>query len=213
MDSQKAAENLQVIRQLMERPVRCSTQSGLSGILAGCITLAGVAADSYFSGRFRPIKAFWINLAVWGAVFFTALIAALVLMRLRELKQGGMPFWTPAKRKMLTTILPSFVAGAGLSLAIAYRWYFSIGPNQFGLIVPLWMLFYGIACWQVGEITIPEIRVMGAAFILAGLISACFFQADIPGLAPGTAPYVTMGLTFGGFHILYGIVVWVRHGG
>ncbi len=34
MDSDRAAQEIRIIRQLMERPVRYSTMSGLSGILA-----------------------------------------------------------------------------------------------------------------------------------------------------------------------------------
>jgi hypothetical protein len=101
-------------------------------------------------------------------------------------------------------ILPAFVAGAGLTAAIVWRWITSSGPNQWGLIPPTWMLFYGVACWQVGEVSVTEMRVMGAGFIAAGIVSAIFFQ---------THPYWSLGVTFGGFHILYGVVVWIRHGG
>ena len=54
---------------------------------------------------------------------------------------------------------------------------------------------------------------MGVAFILAGLLSAAFFQHTIPYTSPGTAPYWTLGASFGGFHIVYGMVVWARYGG
>jgi hypothetical protein len=66
------------------------------------------------------------------------------------------------------------------------------------------MLFYGVACWQVGGFSLGEIRIMGAAFILAGIVSAGWLQPY---------PYWALGFTFGGFHIVYGIVVWIRHGG
>ncbi|MFB3891755.1 MAG: hypothetical protein ACE15C_07000 [Phycisphaerae bacterium] len=226
MDSERAAEELKIIRQLMERPIRCSTMSGYSGILAGCAALAGLAADSlicayYAVGRggeswqepiTSPRVAMWTNAVVWGCVFLVALAGTLGLTRLREIR-SGMPFWSPVKRKLLRTILPPFVAGAGLTSAIMYRWYISDGPNEWGLIPPVWMLFYGVACWQVGEFSIRELRYMGAAFIVAGLLTAAFWQAHFPGLAPGEAPYLTLGATFGGFHIVYGIVVRIRHGG
>lgn len=47
-------------------------------------------------------------------------------------------------------------------------------------------------------------RFLGAAFILAGLAAGAFCQPR---------PYWAMGITFGGFHIVYGIIVWIRHGG
>lgn len=205
MNPRDAVKELAVIRELMERPVRYSTQSGLAGILAGILALAGVALDYSFSMRFeeRPQTAFWINLAVWLAVFVAALLAVLVCTRLRE-RNRAMPFWSPIKRRILLSILPVFIAGAGVTGAIVGRWYVASGPNQWGLIPPLWMLFYGLACWQIGDLSVREMRVMGSAFVLAGILSAAFLQGH---------PYWTMGVTFGGFHLIYGTVVWIRHGG
>lgn len=211
MDADRAANELKVIRQLMERPVRYSTMSGLSGILAGLVTLCGLTADAMICDRYgEDSRTMWLNLIVWSCVFMVALAGTLGLTRVRELRQG-MPFWSPIKTRILKTILPLFVGGAGLTAAIMYRWYVDDGPNQFGLIPAIWMVFYGIACWQVGEFSIGEMRVMGAAFVLAGLVTGAFFQFTIPHL--GYAPYWTLGITFGGFHIIYGTVVWIRHGG
>jgi hypothetical protein len=214
MDADRAASELKVIRQLMERPVRYSTMSGLSGILAGLVTLGGLEADAMVCARYgEHTKTMLLNLVVWACVFLVALAGTLGLTRLRELRQG-MPFWSPIKTRILKTILPLFVGGAGLTAAIMYRWYMEVGPNQFGLIPAIWMISYGIACWQVGEFSIREMRIMGAAFVLAGLATAAFFQFTIPCLGhPGQAPYWTLGITFGGFHILYGLAVWIRHGG
>ena len=238
MDSNRAAENLAVIRQLMERPVRISTQSGLGAILAGCAALAGIVIDWLISGRsgrggeggfspfgyfdryfdaarsptFDPFTAAWLNLAVWAVVFAVAVAAALGVVRFREVRRG-LPFWTPARRRMLATIIWPFVIGAGLTAAIVYHGFVGDRWSEFGLIPAIWMLTYGLACWNMGQYSIREIRVMGAAFMVVGLLTAAFFQFDFPGLQPGLAPYATLGVTFGGFHIVYGIVVWIRHGG
>jgi len=211
MDADKAAENLTVIRQLMERPIRYSTMSGLSGILAGCAALGGVAADAWVCDNL-PDDALWINLLLWAGVFMTAFTCSAFLTYIRERKQG-MPFWSPVKRRILVTILPPFVAGVGLTLAIIHRSYTGDGPNQWGLIPPIWMTFYGVTLWQIGLFSAGELRAMGIAFILAGLVTACEYQYSIPGAELGTAPYWTLGITFGGFHIVYGIIVWIRHGG
>jgi hypothetical protein len=66
----------------------------------------------------------------------------------------------------------------------------------------------------VGEFSVVEMRVMGAAFVLAGLATAAFCQFRVPfDLCYNYAPYWTLGITFGGFHIIYGLVVRIRHGG
>jgi len=202
MDANRAAEELKVIRSLMERPIKYSTQSGLAGIVAGCAALAGVVIDSKVS-QWAPASALWLNMGVWAGVFLVAFAGTVFLTRLRERRQG-MPAWSLIKRRILLTILPPFVAGVGLTAAIVFRYVEHVGPNEWGLIPPVWMLFYGVACWQLGEFSVREVRVMGAAFILAGLVTAAVFQAS---------PYEAMGITFGGFHLVYGLVVWRRHGG
>ncbi len=160
-------------------------------------------------------------------MLLVAFAGVTICTRLRE-RRRGMPFWSDVKKRIALTILPPFVAGAGITLAIVYRWWVREGPNMWGLIPAIWMLFYGVACWQVGEFSVKEIRILGAAFILAGLITGAFFHYDIPGVTTtleeglrgfslgmprGYAPYVTLGATFGGFHIIYGVIVWIRHGG
>ncbi len=203
MDTEKAAEELKVIRRLMERPIRYSTQSGLAAVVAGAAALAGLGADWYFWRRYDPQTSMWINIGVWAGVFIVALTGVLILTRLRERKRG-MPFWSDVKRRIALTILPPFIAGVGLTLAIMYRWWIKEGPNQWGLIPAIWMLFYGVALWQLGEFSPREVRLLGVAFIIAGLVVGPFYQ---------WYPYWSLGLTFGGFHIAYGAVVWVRHGG
>jgi hypothetical protein len=205
MNADKAAQELKVIRQLMERPVRYSTMSGLSGILAGLAALGGLAADWAISGAWQdtPRTAMKITFLVWGCVFVVAFAGAVICTRLRELRQN-MPFWSAIKKKILLTILPPFVAGVGLTLVIVYRWQVGWGPNQWGLIPAIWMLFYGLALWQVGLLSPVEVRLMGVAFLASGLVAAMWLQPH---------PYWSLGVTFGGFHIVYGLAVWVRHGG
>jgi len=205
MNAEKAAQELKVIRQLMERPVRYSTMSGLSGILAGLAASAGLAADWAISSAWRDERpmAMKLNVLVWAGVFIVAFAGAVICTRLRERRQN-MPFWSAVKKRILLTILPHFVAGVGLTLVIFYRGHVGWHSNEWGLITPIWMLFYGLALWQVGLLSPVEVRLMGAAFIVCGLAVALWFQPH---------PYSSLGVSFGGFHIVYGLAVWIRHGG
>ena len=213
MDPNKAAEELKVIRALMERPIRYSTMSGLSGILAGCVALAGVAADWLICQHYEPYSnVMLVNFLVWGSVLAIAVAGVLGLTRWRERRQG-MSFWSPVKRKILLTILPTFAAGMGLTAAIVFRVYVvDKAPSELDLIPTIWMTFYGLACWQVGEFSIPEMRILGLAFILVGVASAGLFQTHVEPYRSATTHWA-LGSSFGGFHVVYGIVVRARHGG
>ena len=129
MDSERAANELAIIRQLMERPVRYSTTSGLSGVLAGAAALVGLALDWRISCShyLQPHNAMWLCMVVWGGVFAVAFAGVTILTRLRE-RKANMPFWSPVKRRILLTIGPPFVAGVGLTAAIVFRWRWKTRP-------------------------------------------------------------------------------------
>jgi hypothetical protein len=206
MDTEKAAADLKVIRQLMERPIRFSTMSGLSGIWAGLVALAGLAVDHFVSRRLPGEQGVWIILGDWAGVFVLAFAGAWTFTRRRE-KRQGMPAWSGVKTRVLLTILPPFVAGVGITAIIILRWTFARATpslDQFDLVPAIWMLFYGVALWQLGEFSPREVRLLGAAFVLAGLATAALFQES---------PYAALGATFGGFHLIYGAIVWIRYGG
>ena len=207
MDAEKAAEELKIIRRLMERPIRCSVQSGLSGLIAGVAGLAATLADDAISAACQDDThlAAALCLTIWAATFVVTFVSVLLVAFVRE-RGRGMPFWTNVKVRILRTILPPFAVAVGLTTAIVWRWFHDIPANQWGMIWPIWMACYGLACWQVGEFSIAETRWMGVAFIATSIVHAFFLQAN-----PDV--YWSLGISFGGFHIIYGLVVWVRHGG
>ena len=66
------------------------------------------------------------------------------------------------------------------------------------------MLFYGLALISASTISLRELFVMGIGFIIAGIVTM-FALTD--------HPMLMMGISFGGFHLIYGVYMWVRHGG
>ena len=215
MNTEKAATELKAIRQLMERPIRFSSMSGLAAIQAGGWASLGLAADWLIFGALSGAKeAMLAGVAVWAGVFVLSLLGVLVLTRRRE-RQQGMPSWSPVKRRILATILPPFVAAVGVTTIIGLRYIHAettgaasaeltwlVGPGQ--LIPAIWMLFYGVTLWQLGQFSPIDVKVLGLAFIAAGLVTASLWQGHW---------YWTMGVAFGGSHLVYGVIVCIRHGG
>jgi hypothetical protein len=196
MTAQQAAEHLRVIRELMERPVRDTTRSGLAGILAGLLALAGCFAT----------WTLWTDLpngqpplsvaAVWLGVLVLASVGD-ILITWHRASRGGRTYWKRAQFQTALAIVPGFI------LAGFFSYLFS-GWEAWSLIGFGWMVGYGMALWTVGMFSIVEIKVLGAAFLVAGWLGM-FLLPDYP--------VVAMAVTFGGFHLAYGLVVLKRHGG
>ncbi len=208
MENEKAIEELKVIRALMERPIRYSTLSGKSAVLAGLAAAAGTAADwavGFSAPRADPEAAILASVVIWLGVLAVAATGTILLAWQQE-KRRGLPFWTSIKRRILATVLPILVASLGLTAGIVLHGLSHPESDAWDLLVPIWMLFYGVALWQLGLLSEPPVRVLAGAFLVAGL--AC-------GLVPALldSPTPVMGATFGGFHIVYGLYVWRRYGG
>ena len=151
------------------------------------------AIASEFDGHAAPPLAVGL---VWLGVFVLA-VGLDLLISWRRTRELGRSFWTRTTRQTGLAIAPAFILG-GIS-----TWIFA-GYGLWYLIPGAWMLYYGLAAWTIGMFSIAEVKVLGAAFIVAGVICHFHFAAQ---------PVAALAATFGGFHLLYGVVVWKRHGG
>ncbi|MBN2584353.1 MAG: hypothetical protein JXL80_14930 [Planctomycetes bacterium] len=199
MTPEQAARHLQVIRELMERPLRQTTRSGASGIIAGVLALAGSGVSWHLTGG--TIYASTENMPLVGAVWLGVLVLAtganLLLTWRRARGLGCRRYWGREQWQTALAIAPGFALGAVTTWMLA-------GHFEYGLIVMFWMIFYGMAVWSVGLFSPVEVKMLGAAFILAGALGSDWIQSH---------EIAAMAVTFGGFHLVYGVVVWARHGG
>ena len=67
-----------------------------------------------------------------------------------------------------------------------------------------WLLLYGTGVVTGGAYSVRPVPLMGAAFM--GLGTIAFFT-------PAAWGNAFMAAGFGGLHILFGIVIWRKHGG
>ena len=197
---EEAREHLRVIRQTMERSTKYSTLSGLSGVLIGLTAIAGVLVTRGMINRSlgagRPLHDIQPQLAgVWLAVLAFA-VAIEFLANKRRAARVGKRIASPLGAHILLAALPAFLAAAVLSL-------FFYQHGLFPFIWGIWMLCYGLAISAVGLFSVRPVSYLGAAFVLAGAVTL---------LLPGPYHLFMMALTFGGFHIFYGVLMARRHG-
>ncbi len=202
-------QQLDEIRNLMERSSRFISLSGLSGISAGIIALIGALVaffylefdsryfdtDWYFAEKlYRMIPGKLHLLLLDAAIILILALAFAIFFTTRKAKRKGLKVWTHSTRLMLYNIAVPLLTGGIFSLIlISYHLIF--------LVAPATLIFYGLALLNASKYTLPEIQWLGISEVILGLI-ACVWMGY--GLV-----FWTIG--FGILHILYGAVMYYRY--
>jgi hypothetical protein len=184
-----AIDNLQYIRSTMERAGSFTAVPGVGGILLGCTALAvAVLARSMWNAD--AWLAAWLGEAVLACLIGVAAAA-------RKSHKVKLPLLSGPGRKFLLGFAPPLLAGAMLTLVL-YR---------AGVLAPLpglWLLLYGAGVLCGGAASVRVVPVMGICFMALG----CWAL-----LAPPAWGNAFLAGGFGGFHILFGILITVKYGG
>lgn len=196
----EAEEHLRVIRQAMERSTRYSTFSGLSGIVVGLLALAGCILMNVIMPRVTDPLWPYLFFGLWTTVLGLALVADFLLTK-RRAREVGKRIRSPYAKHLVRAAAPGFLAALAVTLFYVTQPVL-IGPYIYGF----WMLCYAASVLAVAQYSVREVSVLGWAFLAAGAVTLL--------LPPswGIGPRAMMALTFGGFHVVYGIWMGYRHG-
>ena len=207
-NKQEYIEEIKSINRIMEKSSRFLSLSGLSGIFAGSLALVGgaVAHFAIVKNKNLLIDEMFINLSLKNtsslrtiliidalAVLLLALGAALYLSYKKSRRQG-LRIWTPISKRLLLNFLVPLAAG-GFFICILYS------QNQWQLIVPSMLIFYGLALVNAGKFTYSEVFYLGLAEIITGFISALFPEFTI----------LLWCFGFGVLHIGYGLFMYRKY--
>ncbi|HUF75401.1 MAG TPA: hypothetical protein VMM35_03950 [Longimicrobiales bacterium] len=185
----RAMDNLRYIRETMERSASFTHVSGMGGVGTGVIALgAATAAAGVATG------ADW--LAIWLGAAMLSFIVALLLMA-RKSRAEGVSLLSGPARRFAWSMIPALLAGAVLTAALARA-------GLFDLLPPTWLLLYGASVVTGGSHSVRPVPLMGAAFMLVGALAV---------VSPPAWGNAYMAAAFGGLHIVFGIVIWRKHGG
>ena len=186
--SDHALDDLRFIRRTMERASLTAFSGwGQVAIGASALVAAGLAARRHDTSA-------W--LLVWTFEACIAVSIGAVTMALKARRLGVPVFGEPFRRFARSLTLP-IVAGAALTVALA----------RAGAPAPIpvtWMLLYGVAIATAGTFSIAAVRVMGYAFMLAGIVAIAM---------PSAWRDLELAASFGGLHVLFGLWIAGRHGG
>ena len=197
---EEARENLRVIRQTMERSTKYSTLSGLSGVLIGLTAIISVVLTNgvleHTVQVHQPVPSAYPEIGLLWLIELALAVGIEFACNKRRARHIGKRVASPLGAHIIVAALPAFVASLALTVFFALH---GMVPFIWGI----WMLTYGLAICAVGLFSVRPVSYLGAAFVMAGAITL---------LLPVSYHLFMMGLTFGGFHIVYGVLMAKRHG-
>jgi hypothetical protein len=207
-NSSNPNEDIQAIREIMERSSKFLSLSGLAGIFAGVCALIGAAVAWFFifdSGQVQYHE--YMQSAIGSTKsdigFYLALDAMLVLafallgavyFSFRKAKKAGQHFWTNSTRRLLFHLMLPLVSGGIIIIILIFR-------NKLDMVVPFMLVFYGLALVNAGKFTFGEIHYLGLTQIVLGILAAVFINYGL----------LLWTIGFGLMHIVYGTVMFYRH--
>jgi hypothetical protein len=199
METNWAAEHLQVIRTLMERsalyrralaPVM--TFNGVVGLVLGS---AGWLLQI---NSMRGFALFWAG----GAA--VALTGSFILVRRQALKDSE-PFWSPPTRRVAQAISVPFLVGMVIG-GVASVFGSGEDTSHEAVLILGWVWLYGCAIHAAGFFMPRGIRLFAWIFIAVG----CGLLVSLVRFVEATkfSPHLLMGGIFGGLHLAYGIYLY-----
>ncbi len=185
---QNPLDDLRFIRETMERSNAFTAVPGWGQVVIGATAL--IAA--YIAAR-QSSPSLWIS--TWLIEAGLALAISSVAMNFKS-QRLGLPLVSGPARKFALGFLPPLVAG-GFVTFILYR------AGMVGSLPGVWAVIYGGAVISGGVLSVPLVPMMGACFMATGAVTLFF---------PAWGNWA-MAASFGGLHILFGILIARKHGG
>ena len=191
-------KDIQDIKKMMDRSTQFISLSGLSGIMAGIYALAGAFTIKQIAGdNYRKITLesweFRISLAILAAILLLSVGTAFIFSAAKAKKHGETLWNTTSKRLAANFMIPLLTGGIFALLLIK--------SHHYGLIAPVTLIFYGLACVNASKYTLRDVRYLGLTIIVIGLAATYAIGYGLEFWALG----------FGVCHILYGSVMYFKY--
>ena len=204
MKKQKYIDDLNEIKDIMSRSSKFISLSGLSGVFAGIFALIGayfayqmVFIDQDYLG-YKRAAATNENLTVILIIALITLVLSLgvgIFLSTRKAKKDNQKLWDLQTKRLLLNLLIPLITGGIFCLILLFNGYV-------GIIAPLTLIFYGLALVNASKYTLKEVRSLGIAEIILGLIATYFIGFGL----------LFWSIGFGVLHIIYGIIMKIRYG-
>ena len=204
MENEKYFNDITEIKNLMNKSSRFISLSGLSGILAGFYALIGawlayktIYFDNETMGEYRNLiisEESVIKLLVIATSVLVLSIVTGIVLSISKAKKSNEKVWNSATKRLIINFMIPLATGGFFII-------FLIEKNIFGLIAPLNLIFYGLACVNASKYTLGDVRYLGITMIILGLLSTWFLGYGL----------LFWALGFGICHIIYGSMMYFKY--
>ena len=206
MENEKYLKDLTEIKNMMNRSSRFISLSGLAGVFAGCYAIIGAIFakmilsenNSVYNGDYDSYSATNINSDLTLQLFLVAIavlilaIGTAIFLTTRKARKNDQKIWDATSKRLLINFFAPLAAGGVFCLVL-------LQYGIIGLIAPAMLIFYGLALIHGSKYTFADLKGLGYANVILGLIATQFIGFGIYFWAVG----------FGLFHIIYGI--WMHN--
>ncbi len=204
METKDYLKDIQDIKQMMSRSSQFISLSGLSGILAGVYALIGSwlayktiyfnISDERLYKNLTISEDGAIKLLLIGATIVVLSIITGIFLSLKKAKKQNENIWNSTSKRLLINFLIPLVTGG-------YFILYLLEKEMIGLIAPLTLIFYGLACVNASKYTLGDVLYLGITMIILGIIATWFLGYGL----------LFWALGFGVCHIIYGSMMYFKY--
>ena len=203
----RAEEHLRIIRSLMERATVYRAISAPTALAGGLLALL-VSGLIYWNNEVSPLFGRPIRGRQFAVLWILTLVLTLTLNTYfiwREASRAGRPFVSSGMKLALRAILPCLI------VPLVFTWWFYVSGFAGGAelqVVLVWIVSYGLALLSTALFAPRSLALLGWAFLISGVVVVALtswvdeFPFDLPVMA--------MAVTFGLYHLIYGVCTWPR---
>jgi hypothetical protein len=201
----KYLNDISEIKNMMSKSSQFISLSGLAGFYA--LIGAFFARQILFESRALNVEYYNTEISenttyeeiemklylIAFVVLIASIITAGILTHFKAKKQNEQ-IWNTTSKRMIANFLIPLATGGIFGLILLRNEYY-------GLIAPITLIFYGLACVNASKYTLRDVRYLGLTIVIIGLICTEFTRFSLEFWALG----------FGICHILYGSIMYFKY--
>jgi len=196
------------MRDMMQRSSRFLSLSGLAGILVGCVALVGVAiaysilempvsSTNYLFSLEKTLNTkehtlLYIIINCVSVLTLSLIIGS--LLAIRNAKKKGLSIGDKTTQRLVINMFIPLLIGGLFIMALLFH-------QQYSLILPSMLIFYGMALLNASKYSIEDIRYLGIIEMFLGLLAMFFLNQAL----------IIWGIGFGILHMIYGVILYNKY--